>query len=103
MIPSVMSRRNSLVSGSYGSRLAFDKAGLLYVALGDRNYGPKAQDPGSHIGKILRIRDDGTVPPDNPFVGRTGYPVAFALTAVVILVALAPAWRDRTAPRRPDS
>lgn len=33
------------------------------------------------------------------FVGRTGYPAAFALTAVVILVALAPAWRDRTAAR----
>ncbi|MBI4520022.1 MAG: PQQ-dependent sugar dehydrogenase, partial [Gemmatimonadetes bacterium] len=60
-------------SGSYGSRLAFDRDGLLYVTLGDRNYGPKAQDPSSHIGKILRIRDDGTVPPDNPFVGRAGY------------------------------
>ena len=60
-------------SGSYGSRLAFDKDGLLYVSLGDRNYGPKSQDPSSHIGKILRIRDDGTVPPDNPFVGKPGY------------------------------
>src|SRR4029079_13770012 len=35
-------------SGSYGSRLAFDKDGLLYVSLGDRNYGPKSQDPSSH-------------------------------------------------------
>ena len=60
-------------SGSYGSRLAWDRNGLLYVSLGDRNYGPKAQDPGSHIGKILRIRDDGSVPPDNPFVGKTGW------------------------------
>jgi glucose/arabinose dehydrogenase len=60
-------------SGSYGSRLAFDKDGLLYVSLGDRNYGPKAQDPASHIGKILRIKDDGAVPPDNPFVGKAGY------------------------------
>ena len=60
-------------SGSYGSRLAFDRDGLLYVSLGDRNYGPKAQDPASHIGKILRIRDDGSVPPDNPFVGKAGY------------------------------
>ena len=59
--------------GSYGSRLAWDRAGLLYVSLGDRNYGPKAQDPGSHIGKILRIRDDGSVPPDNPFVGKPGW------------------------------
>ena len=60
-------------SGSYGSRLAWDRNGLLYVSLGDRNYGPKSQEPGSHIGKILRIRDDGTVPPDNPFVGKPGW------------------------------
>ena len=60
-------------SGSYGARLVFDSAGLLYVSLGDRNYGPKAQDPNSHIGKILRIKDDGSVPADNPFVGRAGY------------------------------
>src|SRR5581483_7200558 len=31
------------------------------------------QDPGSLVGKTLRLRDDGTVPPDNPFVGRPGY------------------------------
>ncbi len=60
-------------SGSYGSRLAWDRNGLLYVSLGDRNYGPKAQEPGSHIGKILRIRDDGSVPADNPFVGKPGW------------------------------
>jgi glucose/arabinose dehydrogenase len=60
-------------TGSYGSRLAWDKNGLLYITSGDRNYAPKAQDPGSDIGKILRVRDDGTVPPDNPFVGRAGY------------------------------
>jgi glucose/arabinose dehydrogenase len=60
-------------SGSYGARLAFDSAGLLYVSLGDRNIGPKAQDPNSHIGKILRITDEGGVPADNPFVGRAGY------------------------------
>jgi glucose/arabinose dehydrogenase len=67
-------------SGSYGSRLAWDRAGLLYVSLGDRNYGPKAQDPASHIGKILRITDDGAVPPDNPFVGKPGYlPEIFTL------------------------
>jgi glucose/arabinose dehydrogenase len=60
-------------SGSYGSRLAFDKDGLLFVTLGDRNYPPAAQNPGSHIGKILRIRDDGSVPPDNPFVGKPEY------------------------------
>jgi glucose/arabinose dehydrogenase len=60
-------------TGSYGSRIAWDKNGLMYVTLGDRNIGRMAQDPGSHIGKILRIRDDGSVPPDNPFVGKAGY------------------------------
>jgi glucose/arabinose dehydrogenase len=60
-------------SGSYGSRLAWDRAGFLYVSLGDRNYPPASQNPASHIGKILRIRDDGSVPADNPFVSRPGY------------------------------
>jgi glucose/arabinose dehydrogenase len=60
-------------TGSYGSRLAWDRNGLLYVSLGDRNIPRMAQDPGSHIGKILRIRDDGSVPPDNPFIGKPGY------------------------------
>jgi glucose/arabinose dehydrogenase len=59
--------------GSYGSRLTFDRAGFLYVTIGDRNYGEQSQDPSSHIGKILRLRDDGSVPPDNPFVKREGY------------------------------
>lgn len=60
-------------TGSYGSRIAWDTNGLMYVTLGDRNIGKRAQDPGSHIGKILRLRDDGTVPPDNPFVGKAGW------------------------------
>jgi glucose/arabinose dehydrogenase len=60
-------------TGSYGSRIAWDKNGLMYVTLGDRNIGKMAQEPGSHIGKIVRLRDDGSVPPDNPFVGKAGW------------------------------
>jgi glucose/arabinose dehydrogenase len=60
-------------SGSYGSRIVFDKDGLMYVTLGDRNFPKMAQDPASDIGKILRLRDDGSIPPDNPFVGKAGY------------------------------
>jgi glucose/arabinose dehydrogenase len=56
-----------------GARLAFDRDGLLYVTLGDRFQVDKVQDPASHFGKVLRLRDDGSVPPDNPFVGKPGH------------------------------
>lgn len=59
--------------GSYGSRMAFDRNGFLYVTLGDRNHGEFSQNPGSHAGKIVRLRDDGSPAPDNPFAGRPGY------------------------------
>jgi glucose/arabinose dehydrogenase len=59
--------------GSYGSRIVFDKDGFLFITIGDRNWGEKAQDPMSHMGKIVRVRDDGSVPKDNPFVGKDGY------------------------------
>ena len=57
----------------WGSRLVFDREGRLFVTLGDRHaYRDSAQDLGSHLGKIVRIRPDGAIPPDNPFVGKTG-------------------------------
>ena len=59
----------------YGSSLAFDGAGHLFVTLGDRSdrpMRPQAQDLGSHMGKTIRINADGSVPSDNPFVGREG-------------------------------
>lgn len=56
----------------FGSRLAFDRAGLLYVTAGERYQMQRAQDLGDLGGKIVRLKDDGTVPPDNPFVGRAG-------------------------------
>ena len=60
-------------NGSYGARIAFDDDGLLYITSGDRNWGEKAQDPMSHIGKIVRVNDDGSVPRSNPFRNRDGY------------------------------
>ncbi len=59
----------------YGSRLAFGPDGMLYVTLGERSDAvmrPQAQQLGSHMGKILRIAADGSVPADNPFVGQPG-------------------------------
>ncbi len=57
----------------FGSRLVFGRDGNLFVTLGERNSErDSAQDPGTHLGKIVRITKDGAVPPDNPFVGRDG-------------------------------
>ena len=64
------------------SRLLFAADGTLYMTVGGAFGGrrPSAQDPASHVGKVLRLRDDGSVPDDNPFVGRTGYrPEVFSL------------------------
>lgn len=55
-----------------GSRLAFAKDGTIFMTTGAAT-GNAAQDPNSDYGKVLHLRDDGTVPPDNPFVGRAGY------------------------------
>ena len=56
----------------FGSRLRFAPDGHLFVSLGDRGDRHRAQDPGDHAGSIIRLRDDGTVPPDNPFAGVDG-------------------------------
>ena len=64
------------------SRLAFAPDGALYMTVGGAFGGrrPLAQDPASHVGKVLRLRDDGTAPDDNPFVGRDAHqPEVFSL------------------------
>ena len=69
--------------GNMAGKILFGSDETLYVTVGDRDrlcctgtddnsLRMKAQDLGSHVGKTLRIRDDGSVPPDNPFVGRPG-------------------------------
>jgi aldose sugar dehydrogenase len=54
------------------SRIAFGRDGTVFMTTGGGG-GNGAQDPNSHAGKVLRLKDDGTVPSDNPFVGRAGY------------------------------
>jgi glucose/arabinose dehydrogenase len=58
---------------NFGGRIAFDRAGLLYLTVGERQEENRAQKGDDHGGKVLRLKDDGTVPPDNPFVGKAGY------------------------------
>jgi glucose/arabinose dehydrogenase len=56
----------------WGARLVFARDGTLFVTLGERFKFDPAQDLSSHLGKIIRINPDGSVPKDNPFVGREG-------------------------------
>ena len=56
----------------FGSRLVFDPEGKLFVSHGDRGKQDRAQDLDDHRGSLFRINDDGSVPADNPFVGRAG-------------------------------
>ncbi len=70
----VIFRQQPKVSGGlhFGCRIVLSRDGLLYVTLGERYSRDRAQDLGVHLGKVIRIRPDGTVPPDNPFVQRAG-------------------------------
>ena len=56
----------------YGSRLVFDRAGFLFVTLGDRGLQDGAQDLATTQGKVVRIRSDGSIPPDNPVFPQPG-------------------------------
>ena len=59
----------------YGNRLVFDRGGHLLIALGERSIMAgrvQAQDMNSALGKVVRINRDGSIPADNPFVGKEG-------------------------------
>src|SRR5690606_3391226 len=62
-------------NGHFGSRLVFANDGTLFVTLGDRQQDFKIAYPqklDNHIGKVVRINSDGSVPADNPYVGKEG-------------------------------
>lgn len=56
--------------GHFGSRIVFSRDGHIFVTLGERMRRDMAQDLRRHTGKVVRLSPDGSVPPDNPFVGR---------------------------------
>ena len=63
----------------WGSRLVFGPDNTLYISLGERfDYKEEAQNPHNHLGAVIRINPDGSVPADNPFAdGQDGDPKVF--------------------------
>ena len=58
--------------GHFGHRLVFGRDNTLFITSGDRMRFDPAQDASSTLGKVVRINRDGSIPKDNPFVGRSG-------------------------------
>ncbi|HFZ8995169.1 TPA: PQQ-dependent sugar dehydrogenase [Citrobacter freundii] len=56
----------------FGGRLVFDGKGYLFIGLGENNQRPTAQDLDKLQGKVVRLTEQGEIPPDNPFVGQAG-------------------------------
>ncbi len=94
-------------SSAVNTRIAFGRDGMLYMSTGG-NIGTMAQDPGSLRGKVLRLRDDGTVPDDNPFVGRAGYrPEIYTLghrnsLALIVHPVTGDLWNNENGPNGGD-
>ncbi len=57
----------------FGSRIEFDGKGHVFFTVGDRGERDQVQNPASHIGKLLRVKEDGSAPSDNPFFGKAGH------------------------------
>jgi len=61
------------LSGGDASRILFAPDGTIYFSSSHHRDEKGPQDPMSDLGKILRLNDDGTIPKNNPFVGKSGY------------------------------
>lgn len=68
----VIFRQEPKVGGGlhFGSRLVFSRDGHLFITTGERYQRDRAQELDNHFGKLVRILPDGSIPQDNPFVGR---------------------------------
>jgi aldose sugar dehydrogenase len=62
-------------TGTEASRLVFGRDGMIYMSISAPGSPAmrRSQDPNDYAGKVVRLRDDGTIPPDNPYLGRAGY------------------------------
>jgi aldose sugar dehydrogenase len=86
------------------SRIVFGHDGTLYVTTSGGN----SQDPDSQGGKVLRLNDDGSVPADNPFVGRPGHkPEIFTLghrnsLGLAVHPATGQVWQNENGPNGGD-
>jgi glucose/arabinose dehydrogenase len=54
----------------FGSRIVFDESGHIYFGIGDRGVRPNGQDRSNHAGCVMRLKRDGKLPDDNPFIGK---------------------------------
>ncbi|MBL8660089.1 MAG: PQQ-dependent sugar dehydrogenase [Rhodospirillales bacterium] len=106
----VILRQTPKVGGGnhFGCRLAFAPDGKLFVTTGERFKFEPAQDLESGLGKIFRINPDGSVPPDNPFVGRSdAQPAIWSyghrnVQGAAINPATGALWTDEFGPRGGD-
>ena len=72
------------VGNHFGGKLAFDRQGYLFIALGENNQRPTAQETDKLQGKLVRLTAEGAVPPDNPRVGGPANGRKFGPTATAI-------------------
>ncbi len=93
-----------------GSRILFNGDGTIFFTVGGagQNNDQRAQDPARHAGKILRLRDDGSIPQDNPFVNRAGYlPEIYSMghrnpTGLALHPATGELWESEQGPQGGD-
>ena len=64
----LVTRSSSKTGRHYGSRIEFDGEGHVFFTVGDRGVRPSSQDLQQHSGSVLRLKLDGSVPTDNPFI-----------------------------------
>ncbi|HYK58665.1 MAG TPA: PQQ-dependent sugar dehydrogenase [Bryobacteraceae bacterium] len=94
-------------ANGFNSRMVFGRDGFIYLTNGASN-SDSSQDPHSFRGKVLRLRDDGTVPPDNPFVGRAGYrPEIYTMghrntLALIVNPVTGEVWNNENGPNGSD-